>query len=210
MGVIDWIILAVILFAMFWGWRKGFTASLIYLGALIFNFYFLGQLYPLLANTIRSKYNLPPLVANIVAIFFVIILMVVLVRIVISLMNAVLKALKLGNINRFFGLLLGLINGCLIVVLMMVLIDHAPKLANRLNDPQKHKVYVQVHRVLIDHAPKLANRLNDPQKHKVYVQVHRYKDGLFDKLKLTQHEKYLQLKERFKLEKENKDDSGKS
>jgi len=183
MGVIDWIILAVILFAMFWGWRKGFTASLIYLGALIFNFYFLGQLYPLLANTIRSKYNLPPLVANIVAIFFVIILMVVLVRSVISLMNAVLKALKLGNINRFFGLLLGLINGCLIVVLMMVLIDHAPK---------------------------LANRLNDPQKHKVYVQVHRYKDGLFDKLKLTQHEKYLQLKERFKLEKENKDDSGKS
>lgn len=183
MGVIDWIILAVILFAMYWGWRKGFIASLIHLGALIFNFYFLGQLYPLLANTIRSKYSLPPLLANIIAIFFVIILIVVLVRIVISLMNALVKALKLSKINRFFGLLLGLLNGALIIILMMVLIDHVPK---------------------------LANSLNDPQRHKVYAKVHSYKDGLFEKLKLTQHDKYLQLRERLKLEKAQEKDSGKS
>ncbi|MGI6198555.1 MAG: CvpA family protein [Candidatus Cloacimonadaceae bacterium] len=179
MGVIDWIILAVILFCMFWGWRRGFTASLIYLGALIFNFYFLGQLYPLLAGTIRVKYNLPPFIATIVAIFFVVILIVVVAKIMITLLNAVLKALKLSSINRFFGLLLGLLNGALIVILVMVMIDHAPK---------------------------LAKSLKDPQKHKVYVQVDRYKDVLLERLKLTQHEKYLQLKERFKLDKANKDE----
>ena len=183
MGVIDWIILAVILFCMYWGWHRGFIASLIYLGALIFNFYFLGQLYPLLASTIRIKYNLPPLIATIVAIFFVVILMVVLVRIVISLMDAVLKALKLGSINRFFGLLLGLLNGVLIIILAMVMIDHAPK---------------------------LAKSFKDPQKHKVYVKVDSCKDVLLERLKPNYHEKYLQLKERFKLEKAKKDDSGKS
>lgn len=183
MGVIDWIILAVILFTMIMGWLKGFTTSLIYLGAWVFNFYFLGQLYPLLANTIRTKYNLPPLISNIVAIFFVVILIVVLAKIVITLLDVLIKALKLSTINRFFGLLLGLLNGALIIIVMMVLIDHVPR---------------------------LANSLNDPQKHKVYARVHSYKDGIFDRLKLTQHEKYLQLKERFKLGKAKKEDSGKS
>ena len=175
MGVIDWIILVLILLSMFWGWRRGFTASLIYLGALIFNFYFLGQLYPLLAGTIRLKYNLPPTVAMVVSIFFIIILMMVLVKIVIALLDKVLKALKLSSLNRFLGLLLGFLNGALIIILFMVLIDHFPR---------------------------LATELKDAEKHKVYVRVDSYKDILLDKLKLTQHEKYLQFKERFKLDKE--------
>lgn len=179
MGIVDWTLLLLIAACALWGWHKGFTASLIYLGALAFNFYFIGQLYPLLAGTIRSKYHLPPFVSTVISLFFVIILMYVLVKVVIWLMNLVLKTLKLSNINKFLGLLLGLLNGVVIVILLLVILDHAPF---------------------------LSEGLKNPEKHKVYVKLDSFKDEVLSKLKLTQHEKYLEFKERFKLEKQDDDE----
>jgi uncharacterized membrane protein required for colicin V production len=58
-----------------------------------------------------------------------------------------LRALKLSNLNRFLGAVLGVINGLLVVIILMVILDFMPKLSTPLKDGEKHRVYAGVNLV---------------------------------------------------------------
>ena len=167
MGAIDWAILAVMAVCVFLGWRRGLAAAVINLAGMIAGFFVVGQVYPLLARSLMVKYKFSHSLATILAVFLVLVLIAVLIRLVIAALNRVLKALKLSAANRFFGMLMGFLNGLLIVIIVVTVLDHFPK---------------------------LSTPLKDSSKHRVYAGVNLLKDEIFNNLKLKQHLKYLELK----------------
>lgn len=144
MGAIDWILLVILAVSAFMGWRKGLLAAIVNLAGVILSFFLVGHFYPLVANSLRLKFGMSGILSNILAIVLIIVLLAVLVRIIIAIFNRVLKSLKLSGINRFFGLLLGLGNGLLIIICLMVVLDYFPKTSDPLKDGSSHRVYAGI------------------------------------------------------------------
>lgn len=167
MGVIDWIILLGLLIAMFMGWRKGLVATIINLAAVIVGFFLIGHFYPLVANSLQNKFSLSASLSTIISVILILVLLTVLVRVVIAIFHRILKGLKLSGVNRLFGMLLGLINGLLIVFCVMIVFDYFPR---------------------------FSQSLKDPSRHRVYAGVHLLKDETFSTLKLSQQVEYLKLR----------------
>lgn len=167
MGAIDWAILALLAVCVFLGWRKGLAAALINLAGVIAGFFLVGHFYPLVAQSLMTKYELSASLSTVLAIILISILLAVVVRLVILALNRVLKALKLSAANRFFGMLLGFANGLLIVICVMVVLDYFPKVSTPLKDGSQHRVYAGVNLI---------------------------KDELIGSLKLKQQIKYLERK----------------
>ena len=103
MGIIDWIILAVLLLFTFFGWRKGLLASIIQLGGYILTFFLVGHYYPLVQRSLILKFHFAKWLATVVSVVLIIVLIVVIVRIVIFLLEKFLRALKLSPVNRTLG-----------------------------------------------------------------------------------------------------------
>jgi len=166
MGIIDWIILAVLLLFTFFGWRKGLLASIIQLGGYILSFVLVGHYYPLVQRSLILKFHFAKWLATAVSVVLIIVLIVVIVRIVIFLLEKFLRALKLSPVNRTLGAVLGIINGLLVVIILTVVLDFMPKLSTPLKDGEKHRVYASVNLV---------------------------KEEIFTKLKLTERMKLIKM-----------------
>jgi len=166
MGIIDWIILAVLLLFTFFGWRKGLLASIIQLGGYILTFFLVGHYYPLVQRSLILKFHFAKWLATAVSVVLIIVLIVVIVRIVIFLLEKFLRALKLSPVNRTLGAVLGIINGLLVVIILTVVLDFMPKLSTPLKDGEKHRVYASVNLV---------------------------KEEIFTKLKLTERMKLIKM-----------------
>ena len=167
MGAIDWAILALLAVCVFLGWRKGLAAALINLAGVIAGFFLVGHFYPLVARSLRIKYELSTGLSTLLAVLLITILLAVVVRLVVFALNRVLKALKLSSLNRFAGMLLGFANGLLILICVTLVLDYFPK---------------------------VSTPLKDSSQHRVYAAVNLLKDELIGSLKLKQHLEYLELK----------------
>ena len=166
MGIIDWIILAFLLFFTISGYRRGLAGAIIHFAGFILGFLLIGHYYPLLANQLMLKYDLGKSLATFIAIILILILIIVITRFVIWAIDRFIKALQLSGLNRFLGALLGLINGLICVIILTVVIDYMPG---------------------------VAAKLKNGEKHRVYAGIEVLKEDLFDKLKLEQRMKYLKM-----------------
>ncbi len=175
MGIIDWIILIVLLAFLVQGFRKGLAATLVKIGGAVAAFLLVGQFYPLVRNSLILNYKLGGFLATLVAVVLIGILILVVIRLLIYLLNTLLKAAQLSFINKFLGLVAGLVMGLLCVIIFMTLLDYVPK---------------------------LATPLKDSANHRVYAAVDTLKEDLFTQLKLTQRDKYHQLLDKLKKDKD--------
>lgn len=175
MGIIDWIMLGILLIFAVQGFRKGLAAALVQIVAAVAVFLLWGQFYPLVRNSLVLNFKLHGVVATLVALVLIIVLMLVIVRILIFLLNRLLRAVNLSLPNKFLGLVFNLINGLLCLFVVMVLLDYAPK---------------------------LSTPLKDPARHRVYSGVNTLKEDLISQLKLKQRDKYLELRNKVKRDKE--------
>ncbi len=166
MGVIDWIILAVLLVMAFLGYRKGFAKTAVSIGGAIATFYLIGQVYPLLRNLLIATYKFNATLATTIAILLFLLIMGVVVIILAWLLNRVLSAIHLTGLNKLFGLLFGLLHGLVVVMVCMIVLDYLPSLSGPLKDPEAHKAYYRVDRI---------------------------KEGVFKNLNLNQKSKYLEI-----------------
>ncbi|MDD2596655.1 MAG: CvpA family protein [Candidatus Cloacimonetes bacterium] len=166
MGIIDWIILAFLLFFTFNGYRRGLAGAIIQLAGFVLAFFLIGHYYPLLANQLMLKYAMSKGLATVIAVILILILLVVITRFVIWAIDRFIKALKLSGMNRFLGAVLGLVNGLICVIIITVALDYLPK---------------------------VSTPLKDGEKHRVYAGIEVLKEDLFDKLQLENRMKYIKM-----------------
>lgn len=144
MGIIDWIILAALVIFTFWGWRKGLLANIIQLCGYILTFFLVGHYYPLVARSLIINFHFAKWLATVISVILIVVLIIVIARIVIYILNKFLKALRMSSLNRGLGAVLGAINGLLVVIIFMVVLDFMPKVSTPLKDGEKHRVYAGV------------------------------------------------------------------
>ncbi len=166
MGILDWIILALLMVFIYLGWRRGLVAAIVQFCGYILSFFLVGHYYPLVQRNLILHYHLARWLATVISVLLILVLIVVVVRIVVYILNRVLKAMKLSTLNKAGGATLGLINGLLIVIIFMVMLDFVPK---------------------------VSTPLENSQNHRVYAGINILKEELFSKLKLTQRVKLLKL-----------------
>lgn len=178
MGVIDWIILAVLLFFTVVGIRRGLVGAVVQFAGAVLAFFLVGHYYPLLANQLMLKYGLGKTISTIIAVVLILILIVVIVRFVLWILERFIKALNLSWLNRTVGGILGLVNGLILVIIFTVLMDYMPKLSEPLKDGEKHRVYVGVEQI---------------------------KEELFAKLNLKNRIKYIKMPEFLQQREDNEE-----
>ncbi len=144
MGVIDWIILAVLLIFTFFGWRKGLLANVVQLCGYILTFFLVSHYYPLVQRSLIFKYHFAKWLATIFSVVLIVVLILVIARIVIYILEKFLHALKLSSLNRGLGAVLGIVNGLLVIIIFMVILDFMPKISTPLKDGEQHRVYAGV------------------------------------------------------------------
>jgi len=166
MGIIDWIILAFLLFFTYSGFRRGLAGAIIQFGGFVLGFLLIGHYYPLLANQLMLKYELSKGLASVISVILILILIVVITRFVIWAIDRFIKALMLSGMNRFLGALLGLVNGLICVIILTVVLDYMPR---------------------------VSTPLKDGEKHRVYAGIEVLKEELFDKLQLENRLKYIKM-----------------
>ncbi len=179
MGFIDWLILAVLLLTAFNGFRKGLVATLVHIGSAIGVFLLWGQLFPLVKNGLILNLKLGLVPATILAVILIVVVTVVLVALIERLFRSALKGSHLSGLNKFLGLIFGLLNGLVSIIVLMVLLDYAPK---------------------------LSTPLKDGAKHPVYAAVDVFKEDVFTMLKFDERDRFLQLKEKIKKDEDKSQD----
>jgi uncharacterized membrane protein required for colicin V production len=144
MGIIDWLIVAVLVAFTVQGFLKGLVATLVRICGGVATFLLIGQIYPLVKNSLIVNFKLGIIPASILAVILIIVVTAVVMRLLAWLLTRVVKAVKLSFMNKLTGLALGFANGLLVVIVCMVLLDYAPKLSTPLKDGSKHRVYAAV------------------------------------------------------------------
>jgi membrane protein required for colicin V production len=177
MGIIDWIILAVLLIFVVQGFRRGLAAAVLNICGAIATFFLVGQLFPLVRNSLITKFTFHPILASITGVVLIVVMIVIILRLLVHLLNGALKIAHLGFINQALGMLFGFVHGLLIVIVVMVLLDYAPKFSTPLKDASKHRVYAAV----------------DTLKEDIFTQLH-----------LKQRDKYKEILDRFNKKDEPK------
>ncbi len=166
MGIIDWVILALLLVFTFLGWRRGFVAAIVQLCGYILTFFLVGHYYPLLQRSLLIRFHFARWMATVFSVLLIIALIVVVVRLVIYTLNRLLSAMHLSALNKAIGTVLGFANGLLVVIILMVMLDFIPG---------------------------LSTPLQNGEKHRVYAGINVLKEELFTKFNLTQRMKFIKM-----------------
>ncbi len=161
MGFIDLLFLVIIGLSMAWGWRKGLAEMIVRLVAILASFFLVGHLYPLARASLVNNFGFSRGLATFVAVVLILVLIAVLVRIAIEILNRALKAVKLSGVNKFFGMLVGLLNALIFILIVIVVLDYFPRVSTSFKDPARHKVYYALYGLKKDIVsnPTLRERL---------------------------------------------------
>ncbi len=173
MGFIDWLIVILLALAAFQGFRKGLVATLVRIGGAIAVFLLIGQVFPLVKNGLIVNLKLGLVPANLLAVLLIIVVVAVILGLINHVFKKLLKASHLSGLNKFLGLIFGFLNGLVVIIVLMVLLDLAPK---------------------------LATPLKDGAKHPVYAAVDTFKEDVFTSLKFEERDRFRQIKAKLKKE----------
>ena len=122
-------------------------ANVVQLCGYILTFFLVSHYYPLVQRSLILKYHFAKWLATIVSVILIVALIVVIARLVIYILEKFLHALKLTSLNRGLGAVLGVVNGLLVVIILMVVLDFLPNISTSLKDGEKHRVYAGVNLV---------------------------------------------------------------
>lgn len=175
MGIIDWVILAMLLAVAVMGFRRGFIGAVLQIIGTLAVFFLVAHFYPLLRNSLVLNYGMNNVLATILAVVLIAILLLAVLRLLIYLLNKLIKALNLSFFNKLLGLAFGLLNGLLAIMVVMLILDYTPS---------------------------VSTALKDPEKHSVYVGIDTLKEELVERLNLNEMERYRQLSDHLRKEKE--------
>ncbi len=123
LDIVLYIIMAVI---TFYGWRKGFLASLLQLAGVIAAFLLAGKYAPLFQNALVNNFGIGPGISMFLAYLLVIIIILLIIQVIRLLLESLVKALNLTIVNRILGAMFAFINGTLLFVVILTFIEISP------------------------------------------------------------------------------------
>lgn len=126
MNTIDLVLGIFLLIIAFFGFKKGFIASIIQLAALIIALLIVAQISPHIAFFLITKFQFSELAAAIVSYLLVFIAIGFLAKLTIVILHKIVKLFKIGFINHILGFLFGLLNGTLVLTFFLLLINISP------------------------------------------------------------------------------------
>lgn len=144
MGIIDWsiVVLLVIFFAH--GLRRGFATIITQLLGYVAVFLLVGQYFPLVRNSLVTKFSFNSALATVSALLLIAGLTFIVVSIMVYVLNRTLKITKLSFLNRLIGGLFSLLNALLVMMILMVLLDYIPSLSTPLKNKDTHLAYATI------------------------------------------------------------------
>jgi membrane protein required for colicin V production len=126
MNMIDIVLGIFLLITALIGLKKGFIAAIIHLAALIIAIAIVSKASPPIAFFLITKFSLSELAAAIISYAIVFIIIGLLAKLTIYILHKVVKLLKIGIINRILGFIFGLLNGALVLIILMLIINVSP------------------------------------------------------------------------------------
>ncbi len=144
MGIFDWLLIVLIAFFLWRGWRKGLLGMLLQLAGIVLIFLLLAHYFPLVKSGLAVKLGLGNILSAILAVILIVAMIALVVQIVKTLLNKTLKLLHVSFVNSLLGALLGGLTGLLFIVVLSLLIDLVPAFSRPLDKRENHKVYAAV------------------------------------------------------------------
>ncbi|MDY6916300.1 MAG: CvpA family protein [Candidatus Cloacimonadota bacterium] len=139
-NIID-VIFAIFLFIFFFiHLRKGLVASVLHLAGLVITVLLVYHIGHSVKDMIVTKLNLSNTLALIIAYILIILTVMLITKIIIIIINRVMKFLHLNTLNRILGGLFGLINGILVISILLIIVDISPFL--KFARPDINKSYI--------------------------------------------------------------------
>ncbi|MBN2829137.1 MAG: CvpA family protein [Candidatus Cloacimonetes bacterium] len=161
MKILDIALLIVLLIITIYGWRKGIIASLLQLAGIVVCFVLAGKYAPLFQNALVNNFGLGTTLSMFLAYLLVVIIILLIFQIIRLLLEGVLKLLNLTIINRILGALFAFINGVLLFVVLLTLIEISPGKESFVNST-KGSVFISSVREVKN---ELINTLNKNEIH---------------------------------------------
>ncbi|MDP8232703.1 MAG: CvpA family protein [Candidatus Zophobacter franzmannii] len=126
MRILDLILLGILIIITFYGWKKGIVASLLSLAGIIISFVLAGLYAPMFQNALVNNFGLGSGMSMFLAYLLVIIIILLIIQIIRLLLEGILKLLHLTIVNRILGAMFAFINGVLLFVVLLTLIEITP------------------------------------------------------------------------------------
>ncbi len=127
MNYIDILLIILLAIAAINGLVKGFVEELAGLAGLILGIWAALHFSGMVADFLTSQFNWTFRHLSVVAFFITFVLVVILVEIVGSAVNKLVKAVHLGFVNRLAGLVFGVVKGALILSVLLVVFNKIDK-----------------------------------------------------------------------------------
>jgi len=118
MNLIDIIIVAVLCLFSVKGLVRGLVNEASSLTGLLMGFWLAYRFYPLLATPIKSSLHLPLHLASFLAFISILLLTGICTHIIGNVITAALRVVMLGSLNRLGGLLIGFVEGALLLCMV--------------------------------------------------------------------------------------------
>ncbi len=167
LDIILYILMAVI---TFYGWKKGFLASLLQLVGVIAAFLLAGKYAPLFQNALVNNFSIGPGISMFLAYLLVIIIILLIIQVIRLILESLVKALNLTIINRLLGAMFAFINGVLLFVVLITFIEISPLQESFVNATEKsvfitgvRNVKTELLQIINKQDIKFINKINDKQ-----------------------------------------------
>lgn len=125
-SILNIILLAFFIVALFHGYKKGLIASLIYWVGLISSSILVLRYAPMVKIGIMNKFPIGSFFANFLSYILIFIMIAILVNLLIILLNQIANMLSLSFLNRVFGAAFGFLNALVVLILFLTVIEFLP------------------------------------------------------------------------------------
>ena len=124
--MLDIILSLFLVFFLFVGYKKGFISSIISLVGLSSVVVLIGRFAPLAKEGLIGRFALSPFTATILSYVLIVVLIMLIAKIVKIILHKIILFLEINWLDKLLGSVFGLMNGVLILMLIVILIDVLP------------------------------------------------------------------------------------
>ncbi len=125
-SILNIILIAFFLSALYHGYRKGLIASLIHWVGLAATSVLIIRYAPMVKTGIMNKFPIGSFFANSLSYLLIFVMIAILANLMTILLNQVANMLSLTFLNRSFGALLGFLNAIIVLIILIAVIEFIP------------------------------------------------------------------------------------
>ncbi len=163
MEILDIILLLFLFLLAYKGYRKGLIAAVIYWVGLISAVILIAKFSPLVRLGLINKFHLGIITSTLLSYILIFVLIMLLGKILALLLDKLVHMVKLSQLNRILGSLMGILNGFLVIMILLLLLDMMPFVKPIQRWANSSKVVVATRVLMEDMRVNVFHKIN-PEK----------------------------------------------